>query len=673
MKFVNFAIVRFSGFLVAGILVAHYFPITIFISEFLIASLIGACLLWYLARHQLIQNIYFGTVVYLCFFTIGYLSYQAREPNFQPKHYLNSASPENHLIELKIRESIKPDPFNTRYFADVQAIDGKSSKGKILVSISNNNEVKSYLSDEILLVYTPILEIPKSLNPHQFDYANYLKNLEVYGQIRISHKDILLSKIGSKTVFGQAQNFRAQAINKLKMTEISPDERAIIQALVLGEKKDISKQLYEEYAAAGAVHILAVSGLHVGILFYILGFVFNPLKRWKYGAILHSIIIVVLLWGFALLSGLSPSVTRAVTMFSFFALAQILARRTSSINTLFLSFLTLLIINPMWLFQVGFQLSYLAVFFILWLNPLLYKVTYSKHKILRKAKGIIGVTISAQLGVLPLSLYYFHQFPGLFLLTNIVVLPALSIYMVGGIIIVLLSLFEALPNWLAATYNFMVEWLNAFIHWVAVQDNFLFKDIHFSNIKVFATYLLIFTSFLYLRKMEHRKLSLALLSVIILISVYIFDDYKTSTSEVVIFHKYKATIIGHKNGSKLNVFKKDSGESLRESFPIKAYKVQVGTKKYLEAPLPNVFRVKQKNIVLVDSHNVLPKQQKINMVLLSESPRINMNRLIDSLNPEQIIADGSNFPSYVRRWKESCESKKLPFHYTGEQGAFVIK
>ena len=673
MKFVNFAIVRFSGFLVAGILVAHYFPINIFILEFLLASLIGASLLWYSARHQLIQNIYFGIVVYLCFFAIGYLSYQVREPNFQPKHYLNSASSENQLIELKIRESIKPDPFNSRYFADLQAIDGKSVKGKILVSISKNNEVKSYLSDEILLVHTSILEIPKPLNPHQFDYANYLKNLEVHKQIRLSNNEIILSKIGSKTIFGQAQNFRTQAINKLKLTKISSNERAIIQALVLGEKKDISKQLYEDYAAAGAVHILAVSGLHVGILFYILRFIFMPIKRWKYGAIFHSIIIVMLLWGFALLSGLSPSVTRAVTMFSFFALAKIVDRRTSSINTLFLSFLTLLIINPMSLFQVGFQLSYLAVFFILWLNPLLDKVTYSKNKIVSKAKGIIGVTISAQLGVLPLSLYYFHQFPGLFLLTNVVILPALSIYMVGGIIIVLLSLFNALPNWLADIYNFMVEWLNAFIHWIAVQDNFLFKDIHFSSLKVFATYLLIFTSFLYLRKMEYRKLYLPLLSVIILITVYIFDDYKTSTNEVVIFHKYKSTIIAHKNSSALKIFKKDSVSTLRESFPIKTYKVQAATNKYLEAPLPNVIRVKQKNIVLVDSHNVLPKQQKIHIVLLSESPRINMNRLIDSLNPEQIIADGSNYPSYVKRWKESCESKKLPFHYTGEQGAFVIK
>src|SRR5690606_7904768 len=172
----------------------------------------------------------------------------------------------------------------------------------------------------------------------------------------------------------------------------------IIQALVLGEKKDIDKNLYNEYAAAGAVHILAVSGLHVGILYFILAFLLNPLKRIKSGSYLHAIIIVLLLWGFAMLSGLSPSVTRAVTMFSFFAVAGIFGRQTNTLNTLFLSFLTLLIINPMWLFQVGFQLSYLAVFFIVWLQPIFYKVGYSKSRIIRKIWTIISVTIAAQIG-----------------------------------------------------------------------------------------------------------------------------------------------------------------------------------------------------------------------------------------------------------------------------------
>ena len=234
------------------------------------------------------------------------------------------------------------------------------------MNFSKDSLQKSFLPDDVLLVYALISEIPEPLNPHQFDYAAYMKSIGVYGQLRISEKDVLQKHNGAKTLIGIAQNLRAEIIEKLEKTKLKTDERAIIQALILGEKKDIDKTLYDKYAAAGAVHILAVSGLHVGIIYGILLLLFKPLTRWKYGRYLQVILIVFALWAFAMLSGLSPSVTRSVTMFSFFALAKLLNRETSSINVLFLSFLTLLIINPLLIFQVGFQLSYMAVFFIIW-------------------------------------------------------------------------------------------------------------------------------------------------------------------------------------------------------------------------------------------------------------------------------------------------------------------
>src|SRR5690606_35618766 len=292
---------------------------------------------------------------YFCFFFIGYFSYQIRLPQFQPNHYSQIVS-ENKVvfIQLKILQSLKPDKFNLKYFAEINAVNDEKTKGKILLNISKDSLPKTFSSDKILLVYSSISEIQKPLNPHQFDYSKYMESLGVYGQLRISEKDILKTKIGKPTLLGVAQNFRTHIVEKLQKTKLKTDERAIIQALVLGEKKDNDKNLYDEYAAAGAVHILAVSGLHVGILYFILAFLLNPLKRIKSGSYLHAIIIVLLLWGFAMLSGLSPSVTRAVTMFSFFAVAGIFGRQTNTLNTLFLSFLTLLIINPMWLFQVGF-------------------------------------------------------------------------------------------------------------------------------------------------------------------------------------------------------------------------------------------------------------------------------------------------------------------------------
>ncbi len=680
MKFINFAVVKFSVFLVLGILTAHFFPISTFLLSYVFGLLFCLTILWFWAKKQLIQTIYFGIATYLCFFAIGYLSYQIRLPQFQPRHYSHILFDETdeidktyEIFQLKITQTLKPDKFNFKYFATVNAVNGISSEGKILLNISKDSLEETFLADEIVLIYAPISEIPKPLNPHQFDYSAYMESLGVYGQLRISEKEILKTAKGSKTILGIAQNFRTKIVEKLQKTKLKIDERAIIQALVLGEKKDIDKNLYNEYAAAGAVHILAVSGLHVGILYVILSFLLKPFTHWKLGVYFHAILIVLLLWSFAVLSGLSPSVTRAVTMFSFFAVAKLFNRETNSINTLFLSFLTLLVINPLWLFQVGFQLSYLAVFFIVWLQPLFYKVGYSKHRILRKIWAIVSVTICAQIGVLPLSLYYFHQFPGLFLITNIVILPFLTVLMCGGILIVILASFEILPNWLAESYNFLIEGLNGFIHWIAVQDEFLFKNIHFSVLKVLAAYVLIIALTLFLKKMKYRKLVISLLAVSMFILIYSYDEFRTSSNQLLVFQKSKETLIGYKNGKNFTVFKNVTTKNISEKYPIKSFRNAMNIDKYSEEKLPQIFQYKSKNILIVDSLGIVPKQKNIHTLLLTNSPKVNLNRLIESLEPKQIIADGSNYSTYVKRWEKTCKLKKLPFCHTAKQGAFSIE
>jgi competence protein ComEC len=144
--------------------------------------------------------------------------------------------------------------------------------------------------------------------------------------------------------------------------------------LLLGQRQDISKELLTDYQKAGAIHILAVSGLHVGVLLWMLSFLFQPIERLPYGKFLKAIVIVLLLWGFAFIAGLSASVVRAVTMFTFLAIGQSFQRKHVVTYSLIASMFFLLLIKPMFIFDVGFQLSYLAVFGIVWLQPKLYAV-----------------------------------------------------------------------------------------------------------------------------------------------------------------------------------------------------------------------------------------------------------------------------------------------------------
>ena len=674
MKFINFPVVRFSVFLVTGILCSHFFLVSFTFLPFVIVLILICLPLWFIANRQLIPTVYFGIITYLCFFSIGVLGYQLNSPRFQPRHFSHFYSSETpELFQIKIIQSLKSDKFSYKYFGRVLAVNDIPTNGKILLLIAKDNYESTFLSDEILLVQGIISPIPPPLNPHQFDYSNYLKSLGVFGQIRISQKEIISSKIGLATFMGTAQNWRTKIVHKLEKTPLTTDERAIIQALVLGERKDIAKNLYKSYAAAGAVHILAVSGLHVGILYLVLAFVLNPLKKVSFGVFIHPLTVVILLWGFAMLSGLSPSVSRAVSMFSFFALANIFGRRTNSINILFLSFLFLLLINPLWIFQVGFQLSYLAVFFILWLNPILYKWGYSRYSLLRKIWSLVSVTLCAQIGVLPLSLYYFHQFPGLFLLTNIIILPFLTLLMCGGILVVVLALVDLLPQWLADGYNGLIEVLNGFVQWVSVQEDFLFKDISFSTLKVLGTYLLIISLGMLLKNLTYRKLILSMVAISVMVGIYIYDEFNASRTQFIIFQKSRKSILGYKNGKYLKIFQNDTARSFSEEYPVKSYRVAVNAKFYSEEKIPKIFLYNQKNILIVDSLGIVPKRRKIHTLILRDNPKINYNRLLDSLKPQQVIADGSNRNWLADRWEKTSMEKGIPFSYTTRQGAFLME
>lgn len=676
MKFINYTVVHFSVLVALGILTAHFLPTLFFSLPFLAILTVLLGISWLVARNQLFPTLFFGSFAFSIFFGIGVVNYQLRLPEFQKQHYSHVTSEKTPvLLQLKVLEELKPDNYYTKYIATVQASEAVKTTGKILLQLKKDSLNPILSVDELLLVSASITPLPNPLNPHQFEYAKYMKNLGVYHRIIVSEKNILHHKKGSRTLRGYAESLRNFCLEKLAKTAISTDERAITQALILGQKKDITKQLYAQYAAAGAVHILAVSGLHVGIIYVLFSFLLRPLKRLPYGEIVHSSVLLVLLWCFAFVTGLSPSVTRAVTMFSFFAFANSLRRETNSINTLFLSFLVLLLINPLWLFQVGFQMSYMAVAAILFIQPKLYSYYRPRYYLDTLFWGIFTVSMAAQLGVLPLSLYYFHQFPGLFFVTNLVVLPFLGLILSIGLIIVVLASFNILPEPVVHSYNFIIEKLNNFIAWVATKDRFIIEDISFSEAKVMASYLLIFSVFLLWKGFNYRKTVWVLCSFSVCIGVLILDRYTTSETKLIVFHKSRMSLIGYKQARTLKIFRStyDTATTFQQTNPIKQYRIGEGITDFSEAPLTKVFNYRKKTVLILDSLGVYPILPEGSIVLLTESPKVHLERLIDSLKPAYIIADGSNYTSYVSRWRKTCAQKKLPFYHTGSKGALIIE
>ncbi|HLU81205.1 MAG TPA: ComEC/Rec2 family competence protein, partial [Flavobacteriaceae bacterium] len=234
MKFINFTVVKFSFFLIFGILASHFFPISTLSLPILLALFGAVVLLWFWTKNKVFQTVYFGIATYLCFFAVGYFSYQIRLPKFQPQHYSHFISENNpRFVQLKITENLKPNNYYQKYVATAHHIDGMPVSGKILLNISKDSTAETLLPDEVVLVYGTISEIPPPLNPHQFDYSKYLKTIGIYGEMRIPAQNILTAVQGTRTLKGTAENLRGTIVQKLTATNLETQERGILQALIL--------------------------------------------------------------------------------------------------------------------------------------------------------------------------------------------------------------------------------------------------------------------------------------------------------------------------------------------------------------------------------------------------------------------------------------------------------
>jgi len=262
-------------------------------------------------------------------------------------------------------------------------------------------------------------------NPGEFDYADYMQRRDFRSTLFVDANTIVkLSDLPHGKLKYLPQEISRRIVKRWNKT--SPD-LPVLSAITLGDKSLLSHETKSEFAGSGAMHLLAVSGLHVGMIWWILDLLIVFPKRKRIFRFVKVLIILGILWIYAAITGFSDSVTRAVTMFSLVSVAKSVSRNSNIFNTLFLSALILLLLNPLRIFEPGFQLSYLAVFGIVTIHPLLSSLFTIENKFIRRITDLIFVSIAAQLSTLPLSLLFFNQFPVYFILTNLFAIPIVSV------------------------------------------------------------------------------------------------------------------------------------------------------------------------------------------------------------------------------------------------------
>jgi len=452
-------------------------------------------------------------------------------------------------------------------------------------------------------------------------------------------------------------------IERLKETSLHHDSKALVMALVLGNKKEFSEERIQQYQRAGAMHLLAISGLHIGIILLLLRFLVEPLKKIRYGAVLSGVLPIVLLWCFALITGGSSSVIRAVTMFSFLQVGMALKRKNVRMQGVWVSFMVLLFVRPQLLFDVGFQLSYAAVFVIVWMMPHWQRIFIKKSPLVRYIATLIGLGGIAQLSVLPISLFYFHQFPMLFWLSNLVLVPFVGIIIILGVGCVIISFFSPV-KWFYISSDFIFSTYQTIVGWIAQWEGFFIEHIPFRSSDALLLGATIISLFILLEQpKKHRVVLFGILSFGFHAQLYL--DWNTPPQATIV-HLYKNSLILTADAENVVAF--SALQTPKAMHICQQFQQYYRLKSIEYKPLRNTY----KDLLVVDSSGVYLGIGKQPSVLLRQSPKIHLEALIDSLSPQIIIADGSNYPSFVARWRKTCASKGLRFHATTTQGAYPL-
>ncbi|MFK7756758.1 MAG: ComEC/Rec2 family competence protein [Flavobacteriales bacterium] len=488
--------------------------------------------------------VYYAVLVSIILFCLGSLRGELHERSIAQSRLtpLDLNETEAYLIQLEGKFSEKAKSFK--------------SKGQI-IGIYKDNQLIAH--DEPTLVYVPKSLISDSLknagqiiglakpseiyppkNPNEFNYKKYLNGLGINYQFYLDSAHLKLSGVEKSNKFlDQFEEFRSSNLQRLKDLGISKRSFSVISALVFGQKDFLSPELYDAYGSAGATHVLAVSGLHVGLIYVILVWLCKGLKRRNVGKLISILIILSGLWSYAAITGFSPSVLRASTMFTFISIAQFSIKGSNIFNTIAASALCLLVLHPNLLMEVGFQLSYSAVLGILIIQPFLYGMLSPGTWILDKAWQISTVSIAAQLGTFPLGMLYFHQFPNYFMISNLFVIPLATLILYLTLTTLAASFIPILGSFLAWLLDHIVKFLNLAIDQMTHLPYARSEGIDISVLECFILYAIITQLvFVFIRK-SYGTLKWCLGAVIFFFALQCHEAYTQHTQNKLTIHVIK--------------------------------------------------------------------------------------------------------------------------------------
>ncbi|RLD46151.1 MAG: hypothetical protein DRI86_03920 [Bacteroidetes bacterium] len=547
MRFKEYPILKLLLGFIIGIIIAKSKLVPLINWVWLIIPLLLlAFLAWpkkflFTYKHQYIS----GSFIIVFFALLGIISFQNHFDSRKSNYFGNYNKSANYF-QLRIIEPPLEKKNSVKIYAEVEAayVDNSitTTIGNVLIYLQKDSSALNLEYNDEIIVSKNFSRIEAPKNPDQFNYKKFLELKDIrYQAYNRANEWSKLNSTAFKGVKYYALKLRAYLIKILEKNEVKGDELGVAAGMLLGVRDMLSPELRQAYAGAGAMHILCVSGLHVGIILLIMNALLSFLKYKPQGRILKAAIILSIIWFYAFLTGLSPSVVRAATMFSFVTIGQNINRHTNIFSSLAASALVLLLYNPSMLFELGFQLSYSAVIAIVVLQKPLSNLWIPNNIIIYNVWQLITVSIAAQIGTAPLSLYYFHQFPNLFIITNLIVIPSAYIIIFLGIAVLLFSFIPYISFILGKLLSLFLALINFLIISIEHIPFAVSKNLFIDNtmLVLLICFVIMMSIWLIMKQKRLIFLNLSLLILIVLANIfkYNLDD------ELILYHSKKNTYL----------------------------------------------------------------------------------------------------------------------------------
>ena len=640
------------------------------------------------------NNWVFGVVMACYLVLTGYALVRVHESEVQKDNYRNYEKDAKYYVArvfdvpTERASSIRAVLSLEYQFGD--SLPSQPVTGKIMAYFPKSDSAFSLCYGDLIAIAAPVRELAPPLNPEEFDYRTYLMHKGITGQAYLKDDDWLdLQTNNANPIYAFSYRFRDILLASLRRSGLDNDEFGVAAAILLGYDDKLADEVRKNYVAAGSMHILCVSGMHVGIIYLIASFLLGFLKRKKWQKTLKQVLLLALIWLYALIAGLSPSILRASLMITFVIVGELIERKGFIINSIAASAFVLLCVNPYNLFEIGFLLSYAAVIGIVVLQKPIYHLIYVKNKLLDRAWEITAVALAAQIATIPFTLFYFHQFTTYFWLSNLFMTPISFLVIISGMVLLLVSWIPYVNMLVGYLVWGAVYVMNAFVSWVEHLPMSIVKGLYVSEFEFFML-ILAFVLLLLMVAQRKRRLLIPLLSALLLAMVSVtLRLYETDKQKEMTFFSLRShTAVDFVKGRE-HLLLADS--ALMDDASTVDYSLRgAWTKRHLSAQpetisfdqdYENAFICKKADLVSFGGKllaiwdgqryaDSLSYRLPVDYLLVCGRQTPDVQSVVNGYDLKLLVVDGSVPPYLVERWLAQAEERHVPC-YALSEGALV--